>query len=37
MPKRIAVDGERRKVHYTHYADSWDEWVGPGAIRKREE
>ncbi|MFN0018465.1 MAG: Tudor-knot domain-containing protein [Pirellulaceae bacterium] len=31
--KCIAVDGERRKVHYTTYDDSWDEWVGPDRMR----
>jgi hypothetical protein len=31
--KSIAVDGERRKIHYITYDDSWDEWVGPDRIR----
>ena len=31
--KSIAADGERRKVHYTNYSDSWDEWVGPDRMR----
>jgi hypothetical protein len=31
--KSIAVDGERRKIHYITYADSWDEWVGPNRMR----
>ena len=31
--KCIAIDGERRKIHYTNFADSWDEWVGPDRMR----
>jgi len=29
----LKVDGDKYYIHYTGYASSWDEWVGPSRIR----
>lgn len=29
----LAVKGDKVKIHYDGYDNSWDEWVGPGRIR----
>lgn len=31
--KIIDVDGDRFRVHYVNYDNSWDEWVGPDRLR----
>jgi hypothetical protein len=31
--RTIVADGDRRKIHYTNFDDSWDEWVGPDRVR----
>lgn len=31
--KTIDADGERLKIHYTNFDNSWDEWVGRDRIR----